>query len=92
MKRSLELRSDIVLNLGRADLVLINNELLRPDYLLVPDDMADKDDVLLECTLKDGKELDLTLAELSDAQYLGEGAYLLPQHGVVTFLQEAAIH
>lgn len=83
MKRTQELRSDIVLNLGSADLVLINNELLRPDYLLVPDETADKDDVLLECTMKNGEALDVTLAELSNAQYLGEGAYLLPQHGVL---------
>ena len=92
MKRTQELRSDIVLNLGRADLVLINNELLRPDYLLVPDETADKDDVLLECTMKNGEALDVTLGELSNAQYLGEGAYLLPQHGVLRFLQETVLH
>lgn len=92
MKRSQELRSDIVLNLGSADLVLINDELLRPDYLLVPDETADKDDVLLECTMKNGQALDVTLGELSSAQYLGEGAYLLPQYGVVRFLQETALH
>jgi len=92
MKRTQELRSDIVLNLGSADLVLINNELLRPDYLLVPDETADKDDVLLECTMKNGEALDVTLAELSNAQYLGEGAYLLPQHGVLRFLQETVLH
>lgn len=92
MKRSVEPRSDIVLNLGRADLVLINDELLRPDYLLVPDENADEDDVLLECTIKNGTALDLTLAELNSARYLGEGAYLLPQHGVLRFLQETALH
>ena len=92
MKRSVEPRSDIVLNLGRADLVLINDELLRPDYLLVPDENAHEHDDLLECTMKNGTALDLTLAELNSARYLGEGAYLLPQHGVLRFLQETALH
>ena len=92
MKRKLELRSDIVVNLCRADLVQFNDEVLQPDYLHVPDETACKDDVLVECTTKSGEELDLTLDELTCAQYLGEGAYLVKNRGVVRFLQMAAVH
>jgi len=92
MQRKPELRSDIVVNLCRADLVQFNDEVLQPDYLRVPDETANKDDILLECQLRDGSELDLTLDELSNAQYLGEGAYLLRNRGVVKFLQVAAVH
>lgn len=92
MRRKPELRSDIVVNLCRADLVQFNDEVLQPDYLRVPDETASKDDILLECRLRDGRELDLTLDELSNAQYLGEGAYLLRDRGVVKFLQVAAVH
>lgn len=92
MKHKLELRSDIVVNLCRADLVQFNDELLQPDYLHVPDETASRDDVLVECTMKNGQELDLTLDELASAEYLGEGAYRVKNRGIVRFLQMAAIH
>ena len=91
MKSIHPIRQDILSNLCQADLIQFNDDVLRPDYLLIPDESSSKDDILLECTGANGQAFDLTLDELNQAQYLGDGAYLVKHRGMIRFLQMAAV-
>ncbi|WP_137937184.1 hypothetical protein [Chitinivorax sp. B] len=85
------LRSDILVNLNRADLIQFNDELVRPDYILVPDEDCRRDDIVMECTVN-GQSVDFTVEDFVNAESLDDGGYLVKHRGVVRFLQVASIH
>ncbi|MBB5020125.1 hypothetical protein HNQ59_003439 [Chitinivorax tropicus] len=85
------LHSDILVYLNRADLVQFNDELVRPDYIMIPDDDSRRDDIVLECTVN-GQSVDFTVEDLANAENLGDGGYLVKHRGVVRFLQVTSIH
>jgi hypothetical protein len=74
-----------------ADFVVIDGVLFQTDYLRVPDEFTTADDVVLEARRGD-TEIELTRAEIDDAQALGEGVYRLRKGMLVRFLAGATIH
>ena len=74
-----------------ADFVVIDGVLFETGYLRVPDEFTAADDVVLEARRSD-TEIDLTKAEIDDAQMLGEGVFRLRKGMLVRFLSGATIH
>jgi hypothetical protein len=74
-----------------ADYVVIDGVIFAADYLRVPDEFTTADDVVLEARRGD-TEIDLTCAEIADAEGLGEGVFRLKSGSLVRFLTSAVVH
>ena len=74
-----------------ADYVVIDGVIFATDYLRVPDEFTTADDVVLEARRGDA-EIDLTRAEIDDAEGVGEGVFRLKSGSLVRFLSSAVIH
>ena len=74
-----------------ADYVVIDGVIFATDYLRVPDEFTTADDVVLEARRGDA-EIDLTRAEIDDAEGVGEGVFRLKSGALVRFLSSAVIH
>ena len=74
-----------------ADFVLIDGVVFETEYLRVPDEDTVADDVVLEA--KHGEtEIELTRAELDDAEHVGEGVFRLKSGAHLRFLSGATLH
>jgi hypothetical protein len=77
--------------MDNADFVLIDGVVFETEYLRVPDDDTVADDVVLEA--KHGEtEIELTRAELDDAEHVGEGVFRLKSGAHLRFLSGATLH
>ena len=74
-----------------ANFVVIDGVIFETGYLRVPDEFTSADDVVLEARRGD-TEIDLTRAEVEDAEELGEGVFRLKNGSLVRFLASAVIH
>ena len=74
-----------------ADFVVIDGVMFETGYLRVPDEFTSADDVVLEARRGD-TEIDLTRAEIDDAELLGEGVFRLKSGSIVRFLSSAVVH
>ena len=74
-----------------ADFVVIDGVMFQTGYLRVPDEFTSADDVVLEARRGD-TEIDLTRAEIDDAELLGEGVFRLKSGSIVRFLSSAVVH
>jgi hypothetical protein len=77
--------------LDGADFVLIDGIVFETEYLRVPDEDMQDDDVVLEARRGDD-ELSLTLAEMDQAEALGEGVYRLKTGSLLRFLSQVTVH
>jgi hypothetical protein len=77
--------------MDKADFVLIDGVVFETEYLRVPDEFTVADDVVLEAKRGD-TEIELTRAELDDAEHVGEGVYRLKSGAHLRFLASATIH
>jgi hypothetical protein len=77
--------------LDGADFVLWNGEVFATEYARVPDEDTREDDVVLEARRGDD-ELSLTLADIGDAEALGEGVFRLKSGELLRLLSQATIH
>jgi hypothetical protein len=77
--------------LDGADFVLWNGEVFATEYARVPDEDTREDDVVLEARRGDD-ELSLTLADIGDAETLGEGVFRLKSGELLRLLSQATIH
>jgi hypothetical protein len=77
--------------MSNADFVLINDEVFEAGYLRVPDEYTVADDVVIEASRGD-TEIELTRAEIDDAQHVGEGVFRLKSGVHLRFLTSATIH
>ena len=77
--------------MDNADFVLIDGVVFETEYIRVPDEYTVADDVVLEA--KRGEtEIELTRAEIDDAEHVGEGVYRLKSGSHLRFLTSATIH
>ena len=74
-----------------ADFVLIDGVVFETEYLRVPDEDTVADDVVLEAKRGDA-EIELTRAELDDAEHVGEGVFRLKSGAHLRFLSGATLH
>lgn len=77
--------------LGTADFVLFEGVVFETEYLRVPDEDTKEDDVILEARRGDD-ELSLTLAEIGEAESLGEGVFRLRSGAMLRFLSQVTLH
>lgn len=83
--------TNLIDTMSNADFVLIDGVVFETEYLRVPDEYTVADDVVLEA--KRGEtEVELTRAELDDAEHVGEGVYRLKNGAHLRFLASATIH
>jgi len=83
--------TNLIDTMDKADFVLIDGVVFETEYLRVPDEFTVADDVVLEA--KRGEtEIELTRAELDDAEHVGEGVYRLKSGAHLRFLASATIH
>ena len=74
-----------------ADFVLIDGVVFETEYLRVPDEDTVADDVVLEAKRGD-TEIELTRAELDDAEHVGQGVFRLKSGAHLRFLSGATLH
>lgn len=74
-----------------ADFVQVDGILFETGYLRVPDARTVADDVVLELKLGD-TELTFVREEFDDAEYVGNGGYLLKSGVLLRFLAHATVH
>jgi hypothetical protein len=77
--------------MDNADFVLIDGVVFETEYLRVPDEDTVADDVVLEAKRGD-TEIELTRAEIDDAEHVGEGVFRLKSGAHLRFLSSATIH
>ena len=77
--------------MDNADYVLIDGVVFETEYLRVPDEDTVADDVVLEAKRGD-TEIELTRAELDDAEHVGEGVFRLKSGAHLRFLSSATLH
>jgi hypothetical protein len=77
--------------MDNADFVLIDGVVFETEYLRVPDEDTVADDVVLEAKRGD-TEIELTRAEIDDAEHVGEGVFRLKSGSHLRFLSSATIH
>ena len=77
--------------MDNADFVLIDGVVFETEYLRVPDEDTVADDVVLEAKRGD-TEIELTLAEIDDAEHVGEGVFRLKSGAHLRFLTGATLH
>ena len=85
------LENKLAETMNEADFVLIDGVMFETGYLRVPDEVTSADDVVLEARRGD-TEIDLTRAEIDDAELVGEGAFRLKNGSIVRFLSAAVVH
>ncbi len=74
-----------------ADFVVIDGVLFATEYLRVPDEDTVEDDIVLEA--KNGEvEIELSRADVDDAQAIGEGVYRLKSGSLIRFVTAATVH
>ncbi|MFO1316300.1 MAG: hypothetical protein U1F58_11910 [Burkholderiales bacterium] len=74
-----------------ADYVMIDGVVFAAGYVRVPDEFTVADDVVVEA--RNGEtEIDLTRAEIEDAEGVGEGVFRLRSGALVRFLSSAVLH
>ena len=78
-------------SMNDADFVMIDGVVFETGYLRVPDEFTAADDVVLEAR-RGNAEIDLTRAEIDDAESIGEGVYRLRNGAYLRFLTSAIIH
>jgi hypothetical protein len=83
--------TNLIDTMDKADFVLIDGVVFETEYLRVPDEFTVADDVVLEAKRGD-TEIELTRAELDDAEHVGEGVYRLKSGAHLRFLASATIH
>lgn len=74
-----------------ADFVQVNGIVFETRYLRVPDDSTVADDVVMELRLGE-TEVTFVREELDNAEYVGDGVYLLQSGALLRFLAGATIH
>jgi hypothetical protein len=74
-----------------AEFVQVNGIVFETGYLRVPDEATTAEDVVMELKLGE-TEVMFIREELDDAQYVGDGAFLLKSGALVRFLTSATIH
>ena len=74
-----------------ADFVVVDGTIFETEYLRVPDEYTVADDIVLEAKRGDA-EIEFTMEEVDDAQYVGEGVYRLKTGELVRFLSSATVH
>jgi len=74
-----------------AEFVQVNGIVFETDYLRVPDESTSAEDVVMELKLGE-TEVMFIREELDDAEYVGDGAFLLKSGALVRFLTSATIH
>jgi hypothetical protein len=77
--------------LDHADFVLWNGEVFATEYARVPDEDTHADDVVLEARHGDD-QLSLTLADIDEAQALGEGVFRLKSGELLRLLAQVTMH
>lgn len=77
--------------MGDADFVVIDGTIFETEYLRVPDEYTVADDIVLEAKRGDD-EVALTMDDVDDAEYVGEGVYRLKNGALLRFLSSATIH
>ena len=77
--------------MDHADFVLIDGVVFETEYLRVPDEDTVADDVVLEAKSGD-TEIELTRAEIDDAEHVGEGVFRLKSGAHLRFLSGATLH
>jgi hypothetical protein len=77
--------------LDGADFVLWNGEVFATEYARVPDEDTRADDVVLEAR-RGEDELSLTLADIDDAEALGEGVFRLKSGELLRLLAQVTMH
>ena len=83
--------TDLASAMDNADFVLIDGVVFEAEYVRVPDEYTVADDVVLEA--RHGEtEIELTRAEIDDAEHVGEGVYRLKSGAHLRFLSGATIH
>ena len=83
--------TNLIDTMDNADFVLIDGVVFETEYVRVPDEFTVPDDVVLEA--KHGEtEIELTRAEIDDAEHVGEGVYRLKSGAHLRFLCGATIH
>ena len=83
---------DILYAMQDARFVEINGRIFVTGYHCLPDEgRLVADDIVLEASAE-GCEIELTLAEVRDADEIGEGAYRLRSGAVVCFFPRATLH
>ena len=74
-----------------AEFVQVNGVVFETGYLRVPDESTTAEDVVMELKLGEN-EVMFIREELDDAEYVGDGAFLLKSGALVRFLTSATIH
>src|SRR6059058_2977171 len=68
--------TNLIETMHDADFVVIDGAVFETEYLRVPDEFTVADDIVLEAK-RGTTEIELTRAEIDDAEYVGEGVYRL---------------
>ncbi|HEY1327909.1 MAG TPA: hypothetical protein VGI14_13285 [Casimicrobiaceae bacterium] len=74
-----------------ADFVVIDGAVFETEYLRVPDEYTEEDDIVLEAK-RGNTEIELTRADIDEAEYVGEGVYRLKCGAHLRFLASATVH
>jgi hypothetical protein len=83
--------SDLINTMHDADFVVVDGAVFETEYLRVPDEFTTEDDIVLEAK-RGSTEIELTRAELDDAEDVGEGVYRLKCGAHLRFLASATVH
>ena len=90
-ERSRETLPVLIDMMDNADFVLIDGVVFETEYLRVPDEDTDADDDVLEAKSGD-TEIELTRAEIDEAEHVGEGVFRLKNGAHLRFLSGATLH
>jgi hypothetical protein len=83
--------TNLIETMHDADFVVIDGAVFETEYLRVPDEFTVADDIVLEAK-RGSTEIELTRAEIDDAEYMGEGVYRLKSGAHLRFLASATVH
>ena len=83
--------TNLIETMHDADFVVIDGAVFETEYLRVPDEFTVADDIVLEAK-RGSTEIELTRAEIDDAEYVGEGVYRLKSGAQLRFLASATVH
>ena len=67
--------TNLIETMHDADFVVIDGAVFETEYLRVPDEYTDADDIVLEAK-RGNTEIELTRADIDEAEYVGEGVYV----------------
>lgn len=77
--------------LDNVDFVLFEGVVFETEYLRIPDEDTEQDDVVLEAR-RGEDELSLTYADIGEAESLGEGVFRLKSGALLRFLSQVTLH